>query len=266
MAPPAGSKKLTSLKKLWGEHHKQKDAIKGLPGGKYVAKIAKVTLGEAKAGREGTVPVAAWVFVVQKGKFKGTQQYENNYLRTKNGDTFMPWKMLALRLDVLGYEVPEDPEDLHDIFKEITKTKPVVDLLMVESQDGQYTNPRIKGLHEEDTADGEDEEEEGDDEEEGEDEEETEEEGEEGDEGDEEDAEDSEEAGEDDEEGDEESEDDEDDGDEDAADDDELEVDSEEDSEDEEEDDDTPKKKTKKVLPSAKKVKKSGVKRRKPRG
>ena len=154
------SKKLKDMKKRWNEG---KDKVPGVPPGEYIFRLQKAELGESQTS--GNLMVRREHLVVA-GEYAGEVVRDNQQLETDNGPFFV-----AKWVESMGYEPPEDIEDLPAILEEMTSDAPLCKGRV--SHSGDFTNVRIEGSVDESDVDeeleeeyGEEEGEESDDEEE----------------------------------------------------------------------------------------------------
>jgi len=156
------SNKLKDMKKRWNEG---KDKVPGVPQGEYIFRLQKAEVAESQTS--GNLMVKREHLVVA-GEYAGEVVRDNQQLETDNGPFFV-----AKWVESMGYEPPEDIEDLPAILEEMTSDAPLCKGRV--SHSGDFTNVRIEGAVDESDVDEELEEEYGEEEEEPEDDEEEEE-------------------------------------------------------------------------------------------
>lgn len=156
-------------KKAGGEYDTMFGASK-LEEGEYIVKLQKAVLKE----KNGSMKIAR-EHVVVDGEDKGVVIYDQVNMDNEKSLAFL-WRWV----EKMGFEIPEDPEDLVELLEELVESEPVV-LVDVKQNDAGFTNINIIELMDESDEESEEseEEEESDEEEESEEEEEPEEESEE---------------------------------------------------------------------------------------
>lgn len=150
-------KKLAKAKKLWNTAKSKKpDFDNVITDGIYVGKLTRAELGESQS--KGRLQVA-WRVVVASGEYKGENINWWSGLETENNVMYFQRDLVRL-----GKEVPEDPTDLEDVLKELTKEKPTIRVQV--KTNGEFQNVRILKLVESEESEGEESEEETEEEEE----------------------------------------------------------------------------------------------------
>lgn len=135
MANSAYKAKLAKLKKDWGKAKSeagqapQGGDFKQIPPGRYDAQISDGEINESQNGR-----LQAYIEVtVLEGENAGETQ-------RKYWGLDKPEHLQYFHRDImrLGYEVPDDPEELETLLKEIVKDKPKLRIRIKEN--GEYMN------------------------------------------------------------------------------------------------------------------------------
>jgi cobalamin biosynthesis protein CobT len=144
------SKKLAKAKSAWKNAMKKKpDFGSDLPDGTYHVRLTTAEVVESQSS--GNLQVH-WAAVVLEGESKGDKLNWYSQLKTEDN-------MMYLQRDItkLGEESPEDPTELEDTLKSISKKKPAVKVSV--KTNGDFQNVRFgKLLTDEDVADDDEEE------------------------------------------------------------------------------------------------------------
>ena len=113
--------KLKKLSKTWKAAKERANEGGGqdeFEDGRYLAKIVGAEIGEsANSGRSQI----DWSYKILEGDYKDKVKHDYAGL-----DTEMNQMFVAQAIAKLGYEVPDEMEDLDEILKEIVKEKPIV--------------------------------------------------------------------------------------------------------------------------------------------
>lgn len=110
-----------------------------LEDGRYIACLSEAKIGESQSS--GRLQVA-WTFIISEGEYKG--QTKRSYDGLESEDNLM-W--LGRKLVQLGYEIPEDLEEVKSVLEAITKDKPIVRVRLKTKGEFQnvYIDQVIKG-------------------------------------------------------------------------------------------------------------------------
>jgi cobalamin biosynthesis protein CobT len=127
-------KKLKGAQKHWGKASKRAAEAKGgfdeVDDGRYVARCQSMEVGESKSsGRLQAITT----YKIMEGDFKGATCKSFDGLETEDNLVYV-----ARNLGRFGYEVPEDIEQILDIFEEVTKSKPLCRINLKTR--GEYQN------------------------------------------------------------------------------------------------------------------------------
>lgn len=112
---PSLKKKLAGMKSKWNSAKKKAGEMQeyvNLPDGFYVAKISQAKIEESSNGR----PQIRWEYTVLEGDSKGESQPDWDGLDREESFVWLQRKLARL-----GKEVPEDPDELEAVLKEIVK-------------------------------------------------------------------------------------------------------------------------------------------------
>lgn len=109
------SKRLKGAKKNWKKGRKRAsdspDGYESVDDGKYVARLKSAQVGESQSS--GRLQIM-WNWEILEGDFKGQTVLDFDGLETEDN---LMW--LARKLNKLGYEAPDDLEDIEDLLKEL---------------------------------------------------------------------------------------------------------------------------------------------------
>ena len=84
--------------------------------GRYTARLIGGSIGESQNGRLQIV----WKFKIEEGEYEGQEKHDFQGLETEQNLEFV-----ARRVAQLGYDVPENLEDLKEILADVAKTRPI---------------------------------------------------------------------------------------------------------------------------------------------
>ena len=133
------------LKSAWKTAHETKDEFSGFAtyeDGRYFAALTDASRGESKAsGRDQVV----FEFTFLDGDYKGKTVRDFNGLDRAESIPF-----LIRKIESMGFEAPEDPDDLEDLLKKMVKAHPKFRIILKTK--GEYQNLYIDKLLEEGEA------------------------------------------------------------------------------------------------------------------
>ncbi len=115
--------KLKMAGKMWGKARERAGSESygsEVEDGRYVASLSEGEINESKSS--GRLQVH-WIYTILEGSSQGETLHSYDGLESEDN---LVW--LARKLQRLGYEPPEDLEDVKDIVEEITKNKPKVQI------------------------------------------------------------------------------------------------------------------------------------------
>jgi len=145
----------SELSKAWKDGYAKKDEFVGgfePEDGRYMAAVTLAERGDSKASGRDQITME---YTFLDGDYKGRSTRSYDGLDRPEG---IPYVMK--RIQALGFEVPEDLDDLEDVLKKITRKRPQVRIL-IKSKDG-FRNIYIdKVMDEEDEVDDNNEEQDG---------------------------------------------------------------------------------------------------------
>jgi hypothetical protein len=137
-------KNLGGLKAAWAKGLKQKDEVLGTSfvpeDGKYIVAVTDATLGESQSSGRTQID---WEFTFLEGDYKGKTRHVYDGLDRPEG---LPYVMR--RISGLGFEVPEDVDDLEGVLLKIAKAQPRC-RVRIKSKD-DFVNIYILNLVDED--------------------------------------------------------------------------------------------------------------------
>lgn len=130
------TKKLAGMKTAYDDSQNQYDSMFGgakVPAGNYVAKLQSAVIKESQSS--GKLMIAR-EHLITEGEFANITIYDNIMLETPMGFTFVRrW------VDMMGYEQPEQPEEIEDIVSDIAEEAPVVKIRIKHS--GDFVNVSV---------------------------------------------------------------------------------------------------------------------------
>lgn len=127
------AKRLKAANKNWASA-KEKAAEKDGGGftefddGRYMARLKGGKLGESESGRLQI----AFAFEIQEGEHEGKTKYDYQGVESEQNLEY-----LGRRLTQLGYELPDDLDQIEDILEDIGKTKPLCKIRLKSKGDFQ---------------------------------------------------------------------------------------------------------------------------------
>jgi hypothetical protein len=149
--------KLKAAKKKWKKARKEAEDSSGFAefeDGRYIAKLTKAEFGESKTSERLQI---AWGWTFQEGDYEGQTTFDYDGCET---DDNLVW--VGRKFARLGYEIPEDFDDIPEALEEIVADGVVARIVLKTS--GEYQNIQIQKVL--DAEDGEEFEEEPEDDEE----------------------------------------------------------------------------------------------------
>jgi len=132
-------KQLASMKKTWKSSKKVYDTMFAgakVPEGVYIAQVQKCALKESKSS--GNLMIARQHLILE-GEYKGTMLFDNMQLETEYGPVFArKW------IETVGYETPEDIEELPELLEAIASEGPVCKVAVKHS--GDFVNVNVSEM------------------------------------------------------------------------------------------------------------------------
>jgi len=133
----------SALKEMQSHWEQGRDRAAGVPGGIYIARITKCDFNQAKSsGNWGTTRV----WTVLNGEYAGSEIRDRITFSTEQGPFFT-----SQFIDQFGYEVPEQIEDLQEVFDSIVEEQAVARCEVIES--GDFLNVRVQEVIDPDDLD-----------------------------------------------------------------------------------------------------------------
>lgn len=141
--------RLRQMKSRFEEARSSRSAFEDLPDGRYVCRLNKAYLHESESGKMFGV----FSYVVIEGEEKGEVVTDWNNL-----DHDVGLRIFCEKVQRLGHDVPDDPEEIEDTVKEIAGDQPTVRLRLQSKTKGDRTfqSKNIDRVMEEYDAEGED--------------------------------------------------------------------------------------------------------------
>lgn len=132
-------KQLASMRKTWKASKKVYDTMFAgakVPEGVYIAQVQKCALKESKSS--GNLMIARQHLILE-GEYKGTMLFDNMQLETEYGPVFARrW------IETVGYEAPEDIEELPELLEAIAGEGPVCKVVVKHS--GDFVNVNVSEM------------------------------------------------------------------------------------------------------------------------
>src|SRR3990167_663200 len=125
---------IKQLSKAWKTAYEVKDEItQGFEpeDGRYAVAIVSASIGESKASGR---PQITWEYLFLDGEYKGKTFRSYDGLDRSEG---LPYIMK--RIESIGYDAPEEFEELENVLKSITKVKPKVKIVIKTKNDFKNT-------------------------------------------------------------------------------------------------------------------------------
>jgi hypothetical protein len=119
---PVFKKKLQQARTTWASAKTRAESSRGMgetiEDGRYKARIKDATIGMSQSSNRLQV---AWSYEILEGEFKGKTKMDWDGADTEDNQMWLGRKLVRL-----GYDIPDDLEDVESILAEIRKKKPVV--------------------------------------------------------------------------------------------------------------------------------------------
>lgn len=138
------TKKLKEAGKMWGKAKERAESEKAFQNdefedGRYVVCLSDAKLAESKTS--GRLQVG-WAHVFTEGEYKGKTKWSYDGLESEDN---LMW--LGRKLQRLGYEIPEDFDEVQAVLDKITKEKPLVRIRLKTKGEFQnvYIDEVLKG-------------------------------------------------------------------------------------------------------------------------
>ena len=122
--------RLRQMKSRFEEARSSRSAFEDLPDGRYVCRLNKAYLHESESGKMFGV----FSYVVIEGEEKGEVVTDWNNL-----DHDVGLRIFCEKVQRLGHDVPDDPEEIEDTVKEIAGDQPTVRLRLQSKTKGDRT-------------------------------------------------------------------------------------------------------------------------------
>ncbi len=126
--------RLKAMSESWGGRNTQQE---GVPAGIYKMQVQDAEMTESASSGKLMI---AWQFLILEGEESGQVARDYQTIETEFGPRF-----IAQRIEKLGFEVPDDPQDLEEIIAAIAEAAPVIMGKIKVSKDG-YTNITVNRL------------------------------------------------------------------------------------------------------------------------
>ena len=133
--------RLAKMGKNYKKSEKEYEQIfSSAPPGEYEA-----TLSSCKLDEKGNKLVIAQQYIINEGDEEGRKVLVNTFLEGKTDETSAKmWAFARKFLDTMGYEPPENPEDIEDIIDEMNGSEAVVRLIISKNdQNPDFPNVRV---------------------------------------------------------------------------------------------------------------------------
>ncbi len=126
--------RLSAMKDAWGKRSQQPE---GVPAGVYRMQLQDVELAESNTSGKLMVH---WAHLIREGEHEGDVAHDYQQIESEFGPRF-----IGLRIEKLGFEVPDDPEDLEETLAAIAEAAPTYMAKLTVSKEG-YTNIKVTRL------------------------------------------------------------------------------------------------------------------------
>lgn len=129
-------KKLAKAKKRWKKARKEAEesAFAEFEDGRYIAKLTGAELGESQSSERLQIH---WTWTFQEGDYEGQKCHDYDGCET---DDNLVW--VGRKFSRLGYEIPEDFDDIPESLEEIVADGVVARIVLKTS--GEYQNIQIQ--------------------------------------------------------------------------------------------------------------------------
>jgi len=122
--------RLRQMKSRFDEAKSSRSAFEDLPDGRYICRMTKAYLHEAESGKI----FAVFSYTVIEGEEQGEVITDWNNLEHDVG-----LRIFCEKVQRLGHDVPDDPEEIEDTVKEIAADQPTVRLRLQSKTKGDRT-------------------------------------------------------------------------------------------------------------------------------